>query len=139
MHFQPGPALEALNRAFWRWVESDYHQRPHAALQAQTPAQRFAQAGVTLRTLAPDADLQRLFLMRVNRRVRKDATFSLGGCLSEVPAHLNGVVIQVHFDPVHWSRVEVWLREQFVARAHRCNKHLNAQTRSSNAYRRFDA
>jgi transposase InsO family protein len=139
LHFQPAASLDDLNRAFWRWVETDYHQRPHAALQNQSPAQRFAQAGVTLRTLAPDADLQRLFLMRVSRRVRKDATISLGGQAWEVPVHLHGVVIQVHFDPVHWSRVEVWLRDQFIARAHRCNKHLNAQTRSSNAYHRFDA
>ncbi len=138
LHFQPVTSLDDLNRQFWRWVETDYHQRPHSALQDQSPAARFAQAGIPLRTLAPDADLQRLFLMRVDRRVRKDATISLGGQLWEVPAHLRGVVIRVHFDPVHWTRVEVWLHDQFLAHARRCNKHLNAQTPSSNDYHRFD-
>jgi hypothetical protein len=69
---------------------------------------------------------------------RKDATISLGGTLWEVPSHLRGLVIAVHFEPVHWSRVEVWLRDQFLGRATRCNKHLNSQIRSSNDYHRFD-
>jgi hypothetical protein len=76
--------------------------------------------------------------MRTERRVRKDATISLGGQLWEVPVHLRGVIVRVHFDPVHWTRVEIWLRDQFVAHAHRCNKNLNAQIRSSNDYHRFD-
>jgi len=44
--------------------------------------------------------------MRLARRVRKDATISLGGALWEVATHLR-VVINVHFDPIQWTRVEV--------------------------------
>ena len=40
--------------------------------------QRFARLGTSLRLLEANAPLDRLFFMRVNRRVRKDATFSLG-------------------------------------------------------------
>jgi transposase InsO family protein len=135
--FQPVASLDQLNSQFWRWLETHYHQRPHSALQNETPAQRFAKAGAHLRTLGPDIDLDRLFLMRVIRRVRMDATISLGGALWEVPTHLRAQIVVVHFDPVNWTRVDIWFREQFVARAHRCNKHLNAQTRSSNDYQRF--
>jgi hypothetical protein len=91
-----------------------------------------------LRTLPADTDLPQLFLMREQRRVRKDGTICLGAVLWEVPVHLRGVVLTVKFDPVHWSRVELWLHERFVGHATRCNKHLNAQTRSSNDYHRFD-
>lgn len=136
--FQPVHSLDELNSQFWRWLETHYHLRPHSALQNETPAQRFAKAGAHLRTLAPDADLERLFLMRRPRRVRMDATISLGGALWEVPPHLRAQIVTVLFDPVHWTRVEIWFRDQFVAQARRCNKNLNAQTRSTNDYQRFD-
>jgi len=134
LRLHPVDALEPLNRLFWQWLEVDYHQRPHRSLQEKTPAERFATVAGSLRTLPNDADLPRLLLMREPRRVRKDATLSLGGVLWEVPPHLRGQVVTVHFDPVHWSRVEVWHRERFIALARRCNKQLNSQTRSSNHY-----
>lgn len=139
LHFQPVPDLTELNRQFWQWVETGYHQRPHSALQEHSPADRFAHSAMHLRTLPKDADVPRLFLMRQERRVRKDATICLGGRLWEVPAHLRGQVITVCFDPVHWTRVEVWWRERFVSQATPCNKQLNSQLRSSNDYHRFDS
>jgi len=136
--FQPASSLDDLNARFWRWLETDYHQRPHSALQNQSPAQRFAQPGSHFRLLDADTDADRLFLMRVRRRVRKDATISLGGRLWEVPTHLRGQIVDVHFEPVNWTRIDLWFRDQFVAPARPCNKHLNAQTRSSNDYQRFN-
>ena len=38
----PAHTLEELNRRLWRWIESEYHQRPHSALEGQSPAERFA-------------------------------------------------------------------------------------------------
>lgn len=139
LQFHPVEGLEPMNLQFWRWMEIDYHQRPHSALGEKTPAERFAAAGTHLRTLPKDIDVDRLFLMRLNRRVRKDATISLGRILWEVPVHLRGLIITVHFDPVHWSRVEVWWKDRFIAHASRCNKQLNSQIPSSNDYHRFDA
>jgi len=136
--FQPAGNLDELNAQFWRWLETDYHGRAHSALANQTPAERFARIGAHLRTVPPDCDLERLFLMRLQRRVRKDATVSLHGALWEVPTHLRSQVVVVRFDPVQWTRVEIWFRDQFVALARPCNKHLNAQIRSSNDYQRFD-
>lgn len=132
--FAPVISLEELNTQLWRWTESQYHQRPHSALQNQTPAERFAKVGAYLRTLEPNTDLDRLFLMRLTRRVRKDATISLGAALWEVPSHLRGQLITVVFDPVNWTRVEILFRDRFLGLARRCNKHLNAQIRSSNDY-----
>lgn len=139
LQLHPLDSLEPMNRQFWRWLELECHQRPHSGLEQQTPAARFAAATAHLRTLPPEADLQRLFLMRLQRRVRKDATISLGRSLWEVPAHLRGQIIAVHFDPVHWSRVEVWWRDRWIAHATRCNKQLNSQIASSNDCHRFDA
>ena len=132
--FEPVATLEALNRRFWQWLETEYHQREHSALAGESPARRFARLGTALRLLDAATSVERLFLMRVERRVRKDATFSLGGLLWEVPAHLRGQVITVHFDPIGYRLIEVWLGQRCLGSARRCDKHRNAQLRSSNDY-----
>jgi putative transposase len=134
----PVHTLEELNQRLWRWIESQYHQRPHSALEGQTPAERFAQRAVHLRTADPQTDWEALFLTRAQRRVRLDATFSLEGQLWEVPLHLRGQLIQVRFDPFAWKRVEIWWEDQFVGLAHRCNKQLNAHTYPDREYDRPD-
>ncbi|HMI36540.1 MAG TPA: DDE-type integrase/transposase/recombinase [Steroidobacteraceae bacterium] len=132
--FEPVRSLDALNRRFWQWLETEYHQREHAALAGESPAQRFARLGTALRLLAPNAQLDRLFLMRVQRRVRKDATFSLGGQFWEVAPHLRGQIVTVHFDPIGYSRVEIVIGERVIGHAIRCNKQRNGQILSSNDY-----
>ena len=134
----PVHCLEELNARLWRWIEGEYHQRPHSALEGQTPAERFAQRAVNLRTADPQTDWEALFLSRVERRVRLDATFSLDGQLWEAPVHLRGQVIQVRFDPFGWRRVELWWDGKYVGPAHRCDKQLNAKTYTGRDYERPD-
>lgn len=134
----PVHTLEELNQRLWRWIESQYHQRPHSALEGQTPAERFAQRAVHLRIADPQTDWEALFLTRAQRRVRLDATFSLEGQLWEVPLHLRGQLIQLRFDPFAWKRVEIWWDDQFVGLARRCNKQLNAHTYPDREYDRPD-
>lgn len=128
--------LAELNQRFWRWIETEYHLRPHAALQGQSPAERFLQRAVNLRTADPQTDWEGLFLSRCQRRVRLDATVSLEGVLWEVPVHLRGQAVQLRFDPFTWQRVEVWHQDHFVARARRCDKQLNAKTYTRSEYDR---
>lgn len=132
----PVHSLEELNRRLWQWLEREYHQRPHRALNGQCPAQRFAERAAHLRTADPQTDWQRLFLTRAQRRVRLDATISLEGQLWEVPVHLRGRLIQLRYDPFGWQRVEIWLQEVYVGLAHRCNKQLNATTYTDRDYER---
>jgi len=133
--FEPVHALEELNRRFWRWLETEYHQREHTALEGESPARRFARLGTSLRLVDTNNCLDRLFLMRVPRRVRKDATFSLGGRFWEVPTHLRGQLITVHFDPIGYARVEVWFAQRCLGAARPCNKQRNAHIlASSNDY-----
>ncbi len=132
--FEPVKSIEELNGRFWKWVETDYNQREHSALCGESPAGRFARLGTSVRLLDPNSALERLFLMRVSRRVRKDATFRLGSQSWEVPAHLRGQVVTVHFDPIRLGRVEVWIGEKFVGTAVPCNRQRNAQIPSSRDY-----
>ena len=135
---EPAHSLEELNARLWRWIEAEYHQRPHSALEGQTPAERFAQRALKLRTADPHTDWEALFLSRAERRVRLDATFSLQGQLWEVPVHLRGQVIEVRFNPFDWQRVEIWFRGQYVTAARHCDKQLNAKTYTDRDYERPD-
>ena len=134
----PVHSLEELNARLWRWIEAEYHQRPHSALDGQTPAERFAQRAVNLRTADPQTDWEALFLSRVERRVRLDATFSLEGQLWEAPVYLRGQLIQVRFNPFDWRRVEIWWHDKYVGPARRCDKQLNAKTFNPPDYDRPD-
>lgn len=125
--FQPVHSIEELNRRFWQWVEQGYNQHEHSALGGESPAGRFARLGTSLRLLQADAALDRLFLMRVTRRVRKDATFSLGARAWEVPTHLRGQILTVHFDPFSSRPPEIFLGDRPMGRASPCDKHRNAR------------
>lgn len=134
----PVHSLEELNRRLWRWIESEYHQRPHRALNGQSPAQRFGERARHLRSADAHTDWQRLFLTRAKRRVRLDATVSLGGRPWEVPVHLRGRVVQLRYDPFQWQRVEVWMGEVFVDLAKPCDKQLNSKPYTDGDYERPD-
>ena len=134
----PAHTLEEINARLWRWIESEYHQRTHSALEGQTPAERFAQRALNLRTADPRTDWEALFLSRAQRRVRLDATFSLEGHLWEAPVHLRGQLIQVRFNPFEWRRVEIWRDDKYVGPARRCDKQLNAKTYTDRDYDRPD-
>ena len=134
----PVHSLEELNTRLWRWIESEYHQRPHSALEGQTPAERFAGRARSLRTADPQTDWEALFLSRAQRRVRLDATFSLEGQLWEAFVHLRGQLIELRFDPFGWRRVEIWRQDQYVGPARPCDKQLNAKTYTDRDYERPD-
>jgi|JI9StandDraft_1071089.scaffolds.fasta_scaffold73279_2 putative transposase len=129
--FAPVDGLEELNRRFWKWLEEDYHQREHSAMAGESPAGRFARLGSGLRLLCGAEPLDRWFGMRVKRRVRKDATFSLGARFWEVPVYLRGQQIVVHFDPVGFSWVEIEHQGRNLGRVRPCDKRGNSQLGSS--------
>ena len=134
----PVHSLEELNVRLWRWIEAEYHQRPHSALDGQTPAERFQQRALKLRTADPQTDWEALFLSRTQRRVRLDATFSIEAKLWEAPVHLRGQLIEVRFNPFDWKRVEIWFGGKYVAPARLCDKQLNSKTYTDQDYDRPD-
>jgi putative transposase len=91
--------LEALNRRLWAWVEGEYHQTPHRGLGDETPLERWAQTGGSVRRPDPTLDLDAIFLFEAKRRVQKDRTVSLHGTVYEVDAALVGENVTVRYDP----------------------------------------
>jgi hypothetical protein len=100
----------------------------------QTPAERFAQRSATLRVAPVAEQLDRLFLHQVQRRVRKDATISLGGKWWEVAPVLRGQRVDLHFDPFKLMQILIYWRGQYYGQAKPLNKNLNATHFRSNNY-----
>ena len=97
--------LADLNARLWAWIEQVYHQSPHAGLNGMTPLERYQRDLPRIRSLGAKAvQLDVLFLHRIARFVRKDATVSYLGQRFEVPYELSGKTVRLVVDP-HAARV----------------------------------
>ena len=84
-----------------------------------------------IRLLSPPTDLRRLFFYRLDRLVRKDCTFLLQNRFYEAPPHLAGQTIEVRFDPLDTSQVEIYFQGQPQGIARIVDPIVNAQLPSS--------
>src|SRR5271169_4858953 len=100
-------SLEQLNERLWHWLDTDYHRREHSSLHT-TPLLRWQRDIEQVRQLPPATDLRRLFFHRVERLVRRDSTFLLKNRFFEAPSHLAGKRIEVRFDPLDLTQLEIY-------------------------------
>jgi transposase InsO family protein len=110
-------SLDQLNEQLWHWLDTVYHRREHSTLQT-TPLLRWQRDIAQVRQLPPATDMRRLFFHRVDRLVRRDSTFLLRHCFFEAPPHLAGKKIEVRFDPLDLTHLEIYCagRPEGVAR-----------------------
>ncbi len=100
--------LTPLNRVFWAWLESEYHQTPHGGLDGETPLDRFLRDQELVRPVPEN--LEQLMRMKVTRKVARDRTVRLDGRLYEAPDGYAGEKVEVLYDPydpkrpVHFRR-----------------------------------
>jgi putative transposase len=109
-------SLEELNQCLWVWIEQVYHRSEHSSL-GTTPVLRWQRDIEHVRQLPPSTDLRRLFFCRLNRIVRRDSSFKLRGQFYEAPRSLEGETIEVRFDPLDFSQVEIYFHGEAQAMA----------------------
>ena len=97
-------SIDRLNRLLWAWVEGEYHLAHHRGI-GEPPLDKWLRLGDRVRPAPPDLDLERVFLSRVSRRVRKDGTFTMQNRLFEAGVDFIGENITVRFDPFDLRRV----------------------------------
>ena len=90
-------SLEALNRQFSHWVESDYNAMPHDGI-GMKPIDRFGIDLGRVRFLAPSEHNDELFYAEAVRKVKKDNTFSFSSRRYETPVDLRDKEIQLRYD-----------------------------------------
>jgi transposase InsO family protein len=109
-------SIEQLNERLWQWVDTDYHRSEHSAV-GTTPLLRWQRDIARIRQLPPATDLRRLFFHRVDRLVRRDSTFLLKGRFFEAPPHLAGKRIELRFDPLDPTELEIYAAGQSQGKA----------------------
>jgi putative transposase len=125
--------LEELNLKLSGWIQTLYHQRAHSSTGV-SPELRYQQAAKTLRHLQAGLDIEPLFYIELDRKVRKNGTVRLDNDLYEVPLSLRALKIQLRLDPWRRARIEVWYQGKFVGLARLAPLHLNAENGGSHAY-----
>jgi putative transposase len=136
--FEPVTSIEQLNSRFWQWLNVEYHQRKHGSLDGQSPGDRFIERAGQLKVVYDGMDLDGLFLARVQRKVRLDATISLDGKTFEVPVALRGRNVEVRYNPFLFNRLEIWMNDKFIANATLCDKYLNSRTFDKENYEKSE-
>lgn len=127
---KPIADLGELNRLFTAWVETEYHQRPHASSE-QPPLTRWRQKlPQPLPTPSPAA-LREAFLWSAHRTVTKTATVSLHNNIYQVDSVLCGRKVELVFDPFDMTDVEVRHhgRSHGLAVAFRIGRHSHPKAR----------
>ena len=119
-------SLEELNERLWHWIDTLYHRTAHSALQT-TPLLRWQRDIEQVRQLPPATDLRRLFFHRVDRLVRRDSTFLLQNRFFEAPSHLAGKRIEVRFDPLDLTPLEIYWEGQSQGVARLVDAVVNSQ------------
>jgi hypothetical protein len=96
-----------------------------------TPLLRWQRDIEHIRQLPPATDLRRLFFHRLDRVVRRDSTFLLQNRFYEAPTDLSGETIEVRFDPLDPTRVEIHFHGQPHGTARLVDPVVNAQLPSA--------
>ncbi|HEX2703570.1 MAG TPA: DDE-type integrase/transposase/recombinase [Solirubrobacteraceae bacterium] len=103
---RPPASLEELNRIFQAWVEQVYHRQVHTET-GQAPLERFLAAGPP--TLPSEPALTEAFRWSERRTVSKTGTVGLHGNTYEVNPELAGRQVDLIFDPLQLTEIEVRL------------------------------
>ena len=90
------------------WVAIDRAMKLAQRRSFPAPLVRWQRDIEQIRQLPPATDLRRLFFHRVDRLVRKDSTFLLKNRFFEAPSHLAGKRIEVRFDPLDLTQLEIY-------------------------------
>jgi transposase InsO family protein len=91
-------SLGELNASLIHYVEDDYNSRVHSAIN-QKPIDKFIGHMDRIRFVPTKQELDYIFLYRVCRKVKNDATVSLQNILFEVPLKFVGDKINIRYDP----------------------------------------
>jgi hypothetical protein len=93
---EPRPLAE-LNGLLWAWLSTEYHRRQHSGT-GRVPLEHWLEHAERLRPSPDVATLDRVFMHRDTRLVRRDSTVRFAGHLLEVRGELVGDKVELRFD-----------------------------------------
>lgn len=108
--------IDALNRAFSRWVEDEYNGVEHSSLLMK-PIDRFGLDLPRVRFLPPNQANDELFYVEEERSVLADNTFSFRKTRYEAPRDLRSCKIHSRFDRKRAEHVVVFYKSERMGSA----------------------
>jgi transposase InsO family protein len=90
-------SIDGLNASFFSWLDKDYHKCFHTGIKAK-PLDKWMDdlKNTTIKRISSH-ELDLAFYMRIERKVRNDATVSVNGSLYELPPKFIGKKIQIRY------------------------------------------
>ncbi|MEW8997856.1 MAG: DDE-type integrase/transposase/recombinase [Thermoanaerobacter sp.] len=122
-------SIDELNMMFFKWLEDDYNRKEHSSI-GMSPLD-FFMSQISRVNMCGDIDmLNECFLIRVNRKVNKDATLKVENILYETEEKFKGMRLEVRYDP-QWLKDNTPLllfhEGKKVGEAYKVNFHDNAK------------
>ena len=123
-------SLEELNLRFWKWLDEDYHKKPHSSLNGSTPLDFFMSQISRVKLCTDPAQLEEKFLLSIKRKVNHDGTFPINKILYETDIKFAGQRVEVRYDPqwldTPFMPVFIYHEDKKVGEAVQVNFHDNA-------------
>lgn len=117
--------LSELNTLAQQWIEHDYNQRLHSAIQ-MSPLDRFTLDASRLNFLVDDEFTQEVFFIEVTRKVTATNVFSLNKMRFEAPVDLRKQSVEVRYDRQYPNHVIVYYQGKRLGQATLLDVHHNA-------------
>lgn len=127
LELHPPAGIEALNTAFLKWLEEEYHNDPHAGIDGATPMARWLTGAACVRVLPGGASYEHAFLVSENRLVRKDGTLVFSGRYFETDSTLCGQKVEVRRRLTDPERLYIYHDGRYIGVAQPLNRTLNAK------------
>jgi hypothetical protein len=119
-------SLADLNDSLQHYVEDKYNRQLHSAIE-QKPIDKFTKDLDRIKFIPNKKELDDIFLYRVTRKVKKDATISLNTIIFEVPQKYIGDKINVRYDPTSLEKAYIFSNEKKQETIYPVNKHDNTK------------
>ncbi len=131
-------SLDELNAAINSYVEDKYNKKMHSAIK-EKPIDKFIKHLGRIRFIESKQELDYIFLYRVIRTVKNDATISLDNILFEVPLKYVGEKVNVRYDPTNPSKAFIFSDEgKPLDTIVQVNKIDNSKVRRSHNFKPVD-
>jgi putative transposase len=90
------PDCEALTLRLRHWLKQRYNHTPHESLEMQTPHERFHNDTAPLRLPESEHDLEKRFVLYLERRVSADHIVTVNRVHYEMPRGYTGAKVKLH-------------------------------------------
>ena len=124
-------SLTELNDLFFAWLKTEYHDKPHSALEtvdgdAHTMLTPMERRPLSLRNgrklvYKSPVELDEIFLHEEQRRVSPYGVVSFSGNTYEVPGKLVGKTVTVKYNPFDLSVLKIYFGGKYVSTARTIN------------------